>query len=166
MTQNLLKTLYLGKTLTEDELQDIPNYRAELHFHVMYKNAQFGAISGLLVFGPLFRVYRGPRTFAAIAQSSLKASKIAMAILVPAAPVMVELAIRKSTEERIYDRSYRIRNNQGQMRTDRYATYGSVIGGGVSSVLGYKMVPGLILGLVAGTFTAGLIVNPMERKKQ
>ena len=52
------------------------------------------------------------------------------------------------------------------MRTDRYATYGSVIGGGLSSVLGYKMVPGLILGLVAGTFTAGLIVNPMERKKQ
>ena len=35
-----------------------------------------------------------------------------MAILVPAAPVMVELAIRKSTEERIYDRSYRIRNNE------------------------------------------------------
>ena len=29
MTQNLLKTLYLGKTLTEDELQDIPNYRGK-----------------------------------------------------------------------------------------------------------------------------------------
>ena len=27
MTQNLLKTLYLGKELSEDELQDIPNYR-------------------------------------------------------------------------------------------------------------------------------------------
>ena len=29
MTQNLLKTLYLGKELSEDELQDIPNYRGK-----------------------------------------------------------------------------------------------------------------------------------------
>ena len=29
MTQNLLKTLYLGQELTEDELQDIPNYRGK-----------------------------------------------------------------------------------------------------------------------------------------
>ena len=35
-----------------------------------------------------------------------------MGILIPAAPIMTEAAIRKSTEERIYDRSYRIRNNQ------------------------------------------------------
>ena len=52
------------------------------------------------------------------------------------------------------------------MRTDRYATYGSILGSGVSSLLGYKMVPGLILGLVAGTFTAGLIVNPKERNNE
>jgi len=166
MTQNLLKTLYLGKELSEDELQDIPNYRAELHFHVMYKNAQFGAISGLLVFGPMLRLYLGPRTIISIAQSSLKASKIGMGILIPASPIMTEAAIRNSTEERIFDRSYRIRSNQGQMRTDRYATYGGVLGGAVTSLLGYKLVPGLISGLVAGTLTAGLIVNPKERNKK
>ncbi len=49
---------------------------------------------------------------------------------------------------------------QGQMRTDRYATYGSLLGGVASFAMGYKLVPGLILGLVSGTLTAGLIVNP------
>jgi hypothetical protein len=40
MTQNLLKTLYLGKELTPEEHADIPHYRAELHYHVLYKNLQ------------------------------------------------------------------------------------------------------------------------------
>ena len=52
------------------------------------------------------------------------------------------------------------------MRTDRYATYGGVLGGAVTSLLGYKLVPGLISGLVAGTLTAGLIANPKERNKK
>ena len=52
------------------------------------------------------------------------------------------------------------------MRTDRYATYGSIIGGSVTGLLGYKLVPGLILGLVTGTLTAGLIINPKERTKE
>ena len=40
MTQNLLKRLFLGKELTEEEAKDIPHPRAELHFHVMTKCAQ------------------------------------------------------------------------------------------------------------------------------
>ena len=52
------------------------------------------------------------------------------------------------------------------MRTDRYATYGSLLGGAVTSLFGYKLIPGLISGLVAGTLTAGLIVNPKEANKK
>ena len=52
------------------------------------------------------------------------------------------------------------------MRTDRFATYGSVLGGGATSLCGYKLIPGLILGLVAGTLTAGLVVNPMKKDKK
>ena len=51
------------------------------------------------------------------------------------------------------------------MRTDRYATYGSLLGGVASFAVGYTAMPGLILGLVSGTLTAGLIVNPLESKK-
>jgi len=165
MTVNLVKSLYLGTELTEDELQDIPNYRGELHFHVMYKNAQFGAISGLLVFGPLVRIIRGPRTLSAIIQTAFKASKIGMAVGIPLAPIATEFFIRNATEERIYDRSYRIRNNKGQMRTDRYATCGGLLGGAASSAMGYNPMSGLILGIVSGCFTAGFIVNPRNKMK-
>ena len=44
----------------------------ELHFHVMYKNAQFGTITGLLFFGPVTRLVRGPRTMTAIAQTAYR----------------------------------------------------------------------------------------------
>ena len=52
------------------------------------------------------------------------------------------------------------------MRTDRYATFGGLIGGGTTFVIGYTVTPGLILGLVTGTLTAGLIVSPMIRKEE
>ena len=52
------------------------------------------------------------------------------------------------------------------MRTDRYATFGSILGGGLTYATGYNIMPGLILGLVAGTFTAGLIVNPQKAKEK
>ena len=35
MTTNLLKTLYLDKELTEDELQDIAFYRGKLHDNIL-----------------------------------------------------------------------------------------------------------------------------------
>ena len=37
MTTNWLKALYLNKDLSDEEYKDIPNYRMELHCHVMYK---------------------------------------------------------------------------------------------------------------------------------
>jgi hypothetical protein len=55
MTTNLLKTLYLGKELTPEEHADIPHYRAELHFHVLYKTVQvlFYPLSVSFVFARL-----------------------------------------------------------------------------------------------------------------
>ncbi len=52
------------------------------------------------------------------------------------------------------------------MRTDRYATFGSILGGGANYVMGYRATPGIIFGLVTGTLTAGLIVSPMIRKEE
>ena len=41
-----------------------------------------------------------------------QASKIGMVVAIPLAPLATEMTIRNATEERIYDRSYRIRNNK------------------------------------------------------
>ena len=51
-----------------------------------------------------------------------QASKIGTAVMVPAAPLMTEFTIRNSTEERIYDRSYRIRNNKVSPKLVRNTT--------------------------------------------
>ena len=40
MNLPFIKNLYFGQELSEDEIKDIPHPRAELHFHVMYKNLQ------------------------------------------------------------------------------------------------------------------------------
>ena len=45
MTTNWLKALYLGKELSDEEYKDIPNYRFELHCHVLYKNLQVRKIA-------------------------------------------------------------------------------------------------------------------------
>ena len=37
---SFLKNLYLGSELTDEQMKDIPYPRAELHFHVLYKNIQ------------------------------------------------------------------------------------------------------------------------------
>ena len=37
------------------------------------------------------------------------------AVLTPAAPIMTEMTIKNSTEDMIYDRSYRIRHNKNQV---------------------------------------------------
>jgi hypothetical protein len=40
MTSYFLQNLYLGTKLTDEQLADIPHYRFELHYHVLYKGAQ------------------------------------------------------------------------------------------------------------------------------
>ncbi len=40
MALNQAKQIYLGTSLTDDQLEDIPNPRAELHFHVLTKGVQ------------------------------------------------------------------------------------------------------------------------------
>ena len=40
MTSHLFKRLYLDSKLTDEEYQDIPQPRFELHYHVAYKFAQ------------------------------------------------------------------------------------------------------------------------------
>ena len=42
----------------------------ELHFHVLYKTAQFGAITGLLLFGPVAGLIAGPHTMFDIASTA------------------------------------------------------------------------------------------------
>ena len=94
---------------------------------------------------------------------TLQGGKLGVGIMVPLAPVMTEATIRNSTEEAIYDRSYRIRNNRNQMRADRFATCGAMLGSVGAKVVGGSVLTGLILGLNIGTISAGVVNNQLAK---
>ena len=45
----------------------------------------------------------------------MQGQKIGSAVMTAMAPLMVEMVIRNATQEAIFDRSYRIRNNKNQV---------------------------------------------------
>ena len=59
MTTNLFRALYLGQDLSYEELSDIPHPRFEVHWHVMYKQVEFGGFVGMCLLGPLVGALRG-----------------------------------------------------------------------------------------------------------
>ncbi len=86
--------------------------------------------------------------------------------LIPLAPVLTEMAIRNSDDYQVWDRSYRIRNNEGQMRTDRFAAAGVVLGFVGSAAAGATILPGLMAGLAVGTVSSGIYGNFIKKKQQ
>ena len=50
---------FIGLTLTDEEMQDIPNPRLELYTHVTCKTVQFGSFLGFVVLGPIVNMVKG-----------------------------------------------------------------------------------------------------------
>ncbi len=169
MTNIFFKNLYLGSELSDDEMADVPYPKFELYYHVIFKTVQAGSILGMCVFGPVIGLVRG-RSLTAIKSAAMRGGRIGAGIGVLAGPVMTEtmLSQSKATPDSIYDRSYRIRYNIGQVRTDRFATYGAVLGLGAASLMGAPAINGGIVGFTAATFFAGfynMSVTDGEPKK-
>ena len=85
----------------------------------------------------------------------------------PLAPVMTEAILQKrnATEESVYDRCYRIRNNRNQLRVDRHATYLALAGGGLGSAAKIGVTNGLLLGFTVGTVTTGILNSTLWKNK-
>merc|ERR1712111_178785 len=131
MTTNLLKALYLGQELTEEELTDIPYPRLEVHWHVMYKQVELGGFAGMCLIGPLIGAVRG-RSVTAAWSAAKTGGKWGVITMTPLWPIATEVVLKKASQESTYDRAYRIRNNMGQLRVDRYADLFSLGGLGVA----------------------------------
>ena len=75
--------------------------------------------------------------------------------------------IRNDEPEQVYDRSYRLRYNKGQVRTDKF-TYGGLVLGGVGGVAA-GLAAGPVMGAVNGaSMGAGLavIAHVLTKKKE
>ena len=148
----------LGQKLTEDELQAVKHPALELYWHVTLKNVQAFALLGLCVAGPVVQVIRGPRTFKAISETSLKYGKIGALIGIPIGPLMTRgrMGSTPTDDWGYYDRSYRIRKNRGQIRVDQASILGSALGAGGAVAMGGAASSGMVIGLVGGTLLAAV----------
>ena len=107
---------------------------------------------GLCVVGPILGAVRG-RSLSAIKTTAVKTGKIMALGLPPLAPLFVEMKLKDEEEERVYDRSFRLRHNQGQLRADRYSLVAALAGGLISGP------SGAMVGVASGTLVAALQTN-------
>ena len=109
---------------------------------------------GLCVVGPILGAVRG-RSLSAIKTTAVKTGKMMTLGLSPLAPLFVEMKIKEEEEERVYDRSFRLRHNTGQLRADRYSLVSALAGGLVSGT------SGAVVGVATGTLLAALQTNAL-----
>lgn len=143
-----------------------------------------GCILGMGVIGPVIGAVRG-RSLAAVKQYSAKVErdriykkseqcqlgtfrqtgKLMAGGLVAISPAMTELAIKKSNSDyQVWDRAYRIRNNQGQMRADRFAFAGGAAGAAAGVAAAGAPLTGALAGFAAGCVSAGIYSNVILKK--
>ena len=107
---------------------------------------------GLCVVGPILGAVRG-RSLSAVKTKAVKTGKTMALGLPPLAPIFVEMKLVAEEEERVYDRSFRLRHNEGQLRADRYSLLAALAGGLVSGP------SGAVVGVATGTLVAATQTN-------
>ena len=160
------KNLFLVKQLDDDQMQAISHPRLELHVHVMYKTVEAGVILGGII-GPAVALLRKRP----VGATTLRYARNGAIIGAVAGPLMTEMVVRGQPDERIYDRSYRLRYNRDQVRVDRAVSYGAAVGAATSAFMGHGALPGFLIGIgascIAGGFYNGKFANdPPKPKKE
>jgi len=147
----------VGLTPGEDAMKDIPHALAELYAHVTLKTVQTGVLVGTLIVGPISALRKSEtRSLVGVRRRMARCGLWGLGIGVLAGPVLTyaRLTTSGATEESIYDRSYRLRKNRGQVRVDRGWLVGWVGGAGLSMALKKCPVFGSMVGMSAGVIAA------------
>ena len=89
--------------------------------------------------------------------TALKTGKTMAVLLPPLAPLFVEMKLKGEEQERVHDRSFRLRHNEGQLRADRYSILAALAGGLTAGT------SGALVGVAAGTLGAALHTNVFNK---
>ncbi|KAJ7394197.1 hypothetical protein OS493_003880 [Desmophyllum pertusum] len=149
----------LGQKLTDDEMREIKHPALELYTHVTFKTVQAGALLGMVVIAPVFRLAVGPRTLLAVKETALRYGRNGAIIGLPLGPLMTYGRATSGegiNDDGMFDRAYRLRFNRNQVRVDQASILGSLGGAGGALLLGSSVVSGAVVGLVGGTVAMGL----------
>ncbi|KAG5445928.1 hypothetical protein CSKR_203334 [Clonorchis sinensis] len=156
-----LKNL-IGVHLPDSQLQDIKHTRAELLFHVVYRSIQASSLIGSLVVAPLVTVVKQPRSLRVLHDRCLRYAVYGIAPGAAAGVVLYGLRMRNQPEEGYFDRCYRLRCNQSQVRIDRSSIFGALVGVGWSVLTPYRPIEAAIIGMYVG-LVGGAVCNHFDR---
>lgn len=149
----------LGIKLKQHQLEQIPTPRFELFAHVTMKTTQVGALLGGLVVAPVACLAKKDYRKDALVEKShhfgVRGAQIG-ALMGPLLYGFWSMQVKADTEA-IRDRCYRLRNNKGQVFSDRMCLLGLAAGAGVAKYLGEEVGRGMFFGFTGGLLTAGII---------
>lgn len=102
----------MGQKLSDDDMRVIKHPTVELYTHVTFKTIQAGALLGMVVIAPVFRLAVGPRTLLAIKETALRFGRNGAIIGIPLGPLMTYAKANMGdgiNEDGMFDRAYRLR---------------------------------------------------------
>ncbi len=99
-----------------------------------------------------------------IATTVLKFGRNGAIFGVVAGPAMTEgmLRSKNADDDSIWDRCYRLRQNKGQVRTDRYASFCALGAGTATALMGQGPLVGVLTGYASGTVLSGVLGNMLD----
>jgi len=145
-----LKNTYLTTVtgpLSEDEMKDIPYPVVEVGVHITQRTIEAGSLIGVLAAAAYRLAKFGATDKLAVRMTTKRIAGGGALLGVFVGPVITIARMSTQSEEAIYDRCYRLRNNRGQVAADYFATPPGIVGGVVRGASGFAW--GTIAGLVA-----------------
>jgi len=158
-----------GCKLTDDEMRDIKHPYVELYTHVMGKSIQAFGMIGTVVLGPAVAMMNAnTRNLVGVRSSAFKFGKYGVMLGIVAGPLMTYARLKSSgaNDDAVYDRSYRLRNNRGQLRVDRGSIVGAVGGFALALPLATCPVTGALFGMSAGIISMAIYNNAILKNEE
>lgn len=165
MGSNYLKNR-IGFSLTDEEMKDIPYPKTELTIHITTRVVQaFGLLSTVLV-GPLAAVAKAEtRNLAGVAHKVKVCGKYGVLLGFVVGQGMAFSRIKLFDADGIYDRCYRLRNNQNQNRVDQGFVVATPAGALAAVATGSSPVLGGLLGMTGAVFAVAAYNQAFAAKK-
>ncbi|KAK2190424.1 hypothetical protein NP493_80g03052 [Ridgeia piscesae] len=156
----------MGTELTDEEMKDIPNPKTELTIHVTTRVVQaFGLLSTVLI-GPLAAVAKAEtRNLAGIARKVKTCGKYGVLLGFVIGPGMTVARMNSLDADGIYDRCYRLRNNENQRRVDQSFVVATPAGAVVAAATGSSPILGALLGMTGAVFAVAAYNQSLATKK-
>lgn len=154
-----------GMTLTDEQMEKIPNPKLELYIHVTTKTVQAFGLLGTILVGPISAcVKKETRNWPGVKNKMTRMGRGGLVLGLVTGPLMTYMKIKNETDPyKIWDRCYRLRHNRGQVRVDQDSVLGAIGGAGIGAATGSGAMFGGLAGMSTGILFAAFYNNVINK---